>query len=235
MGQPDLDAPGRRADGAVGGLLDLRQPRGGSGQHQRHAVRRTHVGARAPRLRPGGRSGSRPGTPRAPRRCRRSRAARCPPPGGRRRRPRVGPVGKRDRAVASAWCGRDRARASNPSTSGGRCGVCGSPATYLMLGRAPSRVDGTKGRRESCQHRSRKRHRYDLIRESLRRGQHRHPPRRLGPDREWRSSTSTARDKFIVRDANLGRVIDIPRDGTGGAGRQPASIPTTLSSLARPC
>ena len=45
MGQPDLDAPGRHADGAVGGLLDLRQTRAwASGEHEGHAVRRTDVG-----------------------------------------------------------------------------------------------------------------------------------------------------------------------------------------------
>ncbi len=46
MGQTDLDPPGRHPDGAVGGLLDLRQScAGASGQHERHAVRRTDVGA----------------------------------------------------------------------------------------------------------------------------------------------------------------------------------------------
>ena len=44
MRQPDLDATRCRADGPVGRLLDLGQTPWVSGQHQRHAVRRTHVG-----------------------------------------------------------------------------------------------------------------------------------------------------------------------------------------------
>ena len=147
VGQPDLDATGRRTDGAVGGLLDLGQPPGRvPGHHQRHAVRRADVGLV---LRVSGAVGA---PDRGPELLERlvdvAEVAQHDARGLVGDRGDVGsdPVGEQDAGRRQRLVRTRQGEGQQTRPHPGRLrGSARVPATDLMLGRSPSRVDGTKG------------------------------------------------------------------------------------------